>query len=133
MAEASPAPEIAWLEAMRHASLDWRPPMPPSDWEAVKLLVPLLPPDVRALYERTNGVRMPGGLRIFPFHGRRGEVSTLLSSREKGTWQFGRVGEKVQLFAVQKGRIRSNAGRARRVHCAWRRPRARRRLSAPRR
>jgi hypothetical protein len=113
MAEASPAPEIPWLEAMRHASLDWRPPMPPSDWETIKVLVPLLPPDVRTLYVRTNGVRMPGGLKIFPLHGRRGEVSTLLSSREKGVWHFGRVGEKVQLFAVQKKRIRSDAGRAR--------------------
>lgn len=112
MAEESPAPEVAWLEAVRHASLDWRPPLAPSEWEAIKLVVPMLPPDVRTLYERTNGVRMPGGLKIFPLRGRRGEVSTLVSSSDKGSWHFGRVGERVQLFAVQKKRIRSDAGRA---------------------
>jgi hypothetical protein len=114
MAGSSQTPEMPWLESVRHASLDWRPPMAPSEWEAMRPLLPLLPPDLRALYQEANGVRLPSGLKIFPLRGKRGEVSALLQSSEtRGSWQFGRVGERVRLFATQKKQIRSSAGKAR--------------------
>jgi hypothetical protein len=98
-----------WLEALRVASLDWREPMTDEDWEVVKADALRLPPELRALYEAANGVRLPERLRIFPFSGAPGEMSTLLRSRDMaGVWHFGRMGE-VELIALQKKRIRGGA------------------------
>jgi hypothetical protein len=95
-----------WLETLRAAALDWREPMTQDDWEAVKADALGLPPELRALYENANGARLPERLRIFPFSGGPGEVSTLLRSRDvAGVWRFGRMGE-VELVALQKKRIR---------------------------
>jgi hypothetical protein len=96
-----------WLEVLRAASLDWREPMSDDDWEAVKADAVRLPPELRALYEAANGARLPERLRIFPFSGAPGEVSTILKSQDAvGVWHFGRMGE-VELIALQKKRIRS--------------------------
>lgn len=102
--------EGSWLDALKSASLEWRAPMAPLDWEAVKAQVGNLPPDLRLLYECANGVRLPAGLKLFPLRGRPGELSVLVSSRDaNGMWQFGRMGERVHLFAVQKKRIHGRA------------------------
>jgi hypothetical protein len=105
-----------WVELLRDASLDWRPPMSPLEWEDVKSQTAELPPDLRTLYGAVNGIKLPAGLRLFPLRGAPGEASTLRYSREPvpglgtaGIWRFGRMGEKVHLFAVQKRKIHGRA------------------------
>jgi hypothetical protein len=105
-----------WVEELRRASLDWRPPLTPLEWLGVEAQAAGLPPDLRLLYAASNGVRLPEGLRLYPLSGGPGEPSTLGHARESdgrpaaaGMWRFGRVREHVSLFAVQKRQIRGRA------------------------
>jgi hypothetical protein len=97
--------DTSWLELLKTVSLEWRSPLARPDWEAVEARVVSLPPDLRLLYQATNGVRLPAGLKLFPLLGRSGEASTLVLSKAGGVWHFGRMGERVQLFAAQKEKV----------------------------
>jgi hypothetical protein len=98
-----------WVEALRSAALEWRPPLSPLERLGVEPRAAQLPPDLQRLYAATNGVRLPAGLRLYPLEGRPGEPSTLRQGAAAKIWRFGRVREHVSLFAVQKQHIRGRA------------------------
>jgi hypothetical protein len=98
-----------WVEVLRSAALEWRPPLSPLQRLGVEPRVARLPPDLQQLYAATNGVRLPAGLRLYPLEGRPGEPSTLQQGAAVKMWRFGRVREHVSLFAVQKQHIRGRA------------------------
>jgi hypothetical protein len=98
-----------WVETLRSAALEWRPPLSPLQRLGVDRRAAQLPPDLQQLYAASNGVRLPAGLRLYPLEGGPGEPSTLSQGAAAKMWRFGRVREHVSLFAVQKQHIRGRA------------------------